>query len=80
MDGACRSAWSWPIGVNHAVQGSVPQVPGPGRWREMMAFRFSDHSDSSRISGRIDLGLESRVGIHLEQKGLELGFGHGGMA
>ena len=46
----------------------------------MVAFRFSDHSDSSRISGRIDLGLESRVGIHLEQKGLELGFGHGGMA
>ena len=45
----------------------------------MVSFRFGDHGDSGRISGRIDLGLEGRVGVHLEQKGLELGFGHGGM-
>ncbi len=42
-----------------------------------MTFRFGDDGDCSRIRGRIDLGLESRVGIDLEQKGLELGFGHG---
>jgi len=45
----------------------------------MVTFRLGDHGDSGRISGRIDLGLEGRVGVHLEQKGLELGFGHGGM-
>ena len=44
----------------------------------MVTFRFGDHGDSGGISGRIDLGLESRVGIDLEQKGLELGLRHGG--
>jgi hypothetical protein len=53
-------------------------MTGPGGWREVVTFRFGDHGDSGRISGRIYLGLESRVGIDLEQKGLELGFRHGG--
>ena len=44
----------------------------------MVTFGFGDHGYSGRISGRIYLGLESRVGIDLEQKGLELGFRHGG--
>ena len=53
-------------------------MTGPGGWREVVTFRFGDHSDSGRISGRINLGLESRIRIDLEQKGLELGFRHGG--
>jgi len=53
-------------------------MTGPRGWREVVTFRFGDHGDSGRISGRIDLGLESRVGIDLEQKGLELGLRHGG--
>ena len=53
-------------------------MTGPRGWREVVTFRFSDHGDSGGISGRIDLGLESRVGIDLEQKGLELGLRHGG--
>jgi len=52
-------------------------MTGPGGWREVVTFRFGDHGDSGRIRGRIDLGLESRVRIDLEQKGLELGFRHG---
>jgi len=53
-------------------------MTGPGGWREVVTFRFGDHGDSGRISGRINLGLESRVRIDLEQKGMELGFRHGG--
>ena len=52
-------------------------MTGPRGWREVVTFRFSDHGDSGGISGRIDLGLESRIRIDLEQKGLELGFRHG---
>ena len=52
-------------------------MTGPGGWRKVVTFRFGDHSDSGRTSGRINLGLESRVRIDLEQKGLELGFRHG---
>ncbi len=52
-------------------------MTGPGGWREVVTFRFSDHGDCGGISGRIDLGLESRIRIDLEQKGLELGFRHG---
>ena len=51
-------------------------MTGPGGWREVVTFRFGDHGDSGRVSGRINLGLESRVRIDLEQKGLELGLRH----
>ena len=78
MAGACYPTRSWPIGPQPRFSGSVPQMTGPGGWREVVTFRFGDHGDSGRIRGRIDLGLESRVRIDLEQKGLELGFRHGG--